>query len=466
MSRDGYDRDRDDVENNMRGRVWENGADRFFRDHENGYSRPSRARELRDRSGTRRRYDKQRGNPATGPVQAIEEKSGEIRGVKDEDQLERDYELLRDGKVDHLLLRSVAGERISPSAQKLIDNLKRDFPNSFTHQIVSRADAREIWALGRQLERGQQLELPGVAEKAREQVREQRGRGRDQVFVKALEARKELAGQRDHHSAQVREQVQQIAERAEAGEPVDNEALAKKHEQLIKKLDKIREAERKNERTLLRSLGIQLSEEQLRTVEQVKEEQRELRRRDVVTDLELIGREVERGRWREISNEHNARVRELGVEHVRAVEQRFVRAGPERDLAIEQARRRAERLLFTPDKTAGLDLDRFHAVRDGRDTGYDPQNRTHTYRRPDMPAVQVEHDARERRLARIARDVEHGLSVDQILTRDVMEVSAAEPGIEAARADAIHRATTSQRRHRQPERDRERGIDRGPERSC
>lgn len=126
MSRDGYDRDRDDVENNMRGRVWENGADRFFRDHENGYSRPSRARELRDRSGTRRRYDKQRGNPATGPVQAIEEKSGEIRGVKDEDQLERDYELLRDSKVDHLLLRSVAGERISPSAQKLIDNLKRE----------------------------------------------------------------------------------------------------------------------------------------------------------------------------------------------------------------------------------------------------------------------------------------------------------------------------------------------------
>src|SRR5690606_98700 len=113
------------------------------------------------------------------------------------------------------------------------------------------------------------------------------------------------------------------------------------------------------------------SENQMRTMEQLKEEQREQRRQDVVRGLEQIGREVERGHWREIADQHNTRVHQLGVEHVRSVEQRYHgREGAGREIAIEQARRQAERLLIAPEKVAGLALERFRAVRDGHEAGY------------------------------------------------------------------------------------------------
>src|SRR5262245_39255149 len=112
MSGDGYDKDRDGNDNNTRGRIWENGTDRHFRDREHGYWKPSREQELPTADETRR-YDKQRGDPRNGPVRAIEDKSGEIGTNKDHSQLKRDYNLIRDGKVEHLLLRSVEGEKIS-----------------------------------------------------------------------------------------------------------------------------------------------------------------------------------------------------------------------------------------------------------------------------------------------------------------------------------------------------------------
>jgi len=80
MSRDGYDRDRDSTENNARGRIWENGTDRYFRDRQRGYLKPSRDHELSTTSGKNRRYDKQRGTVENGPVRAIEDKSGTIGG--------------------------------------------------------------------------------------------------------------------------------------------------------------------------------------------------------------------------------------------------------------------------------------------------------------------------------------------------------------------------------------------------
>ncbi|WP_157172002.1 hypothetical protein [Nocardia higoensis] len=465
MSRDGYDRDRDSFDNNARGRIWENGTDRHYRDRENGYLKPSHEQELHIEVGANRRYDKQRGAVENGPVRAIEDKSGEISGRKDESQLERDYELIKDGKVEHLLLRSVAGERISPKAQGLIAKLQRDFPDKFTHQIVPRADAREVWALGRQLERGQQLELPGIGQQAREQVRDRKDPGQVKAFTKALETGKSLADQRERHREQVHQQLREIADRAEAGKSLAAETLQKQHERLSKRLDSIREAERRNERHLLQSLGLRLSEDRMRTVEQMREEERERRRQDVVRGLEKIGREVEQGYWREIAVEHNARVQQLGIEHVRAVEQRFHgREGLEREIAVEQARRQADRLQITPEKVAGLDLERFRAVRDGQDTGYHFPDKTHTYQRSAMPAVEVEHDAPERRLARMVRDVDRGLSVDQVLMREVLDISSPEPATEAARQTSIHRPPMSQGRYREAERHRERGIDRGPDR--
>ncbi|MEU1547451.1 hypothetical protein [Nocardia sp. NPDC005745] len=178
---DGYSRDRDDFEPNERGRIFENGTDRFFRDRENGYTRGSRKYEFRDRNGRieRIQFDKIKNEHNRSRADSIEEKSGRIEGRKDEKQLRGIRELLDNREINHHTLRSVEGEFISKNAQELIRGLIQDFGDRFTHQIIPRADAREIWARGLQLERGQQLELPGVGEKARQQKaqqREQRGK--------------------------------------------------------------------------------------------------------------------------------------------------------------------------------------------------------------------------------------------------------------------------------------------------
>ncbi|MBF6355264.1 hypothetical protein IU449_12040 [Nocardia higoensis] len=457
---DGYDRDRRSTDNNTRGRVFENGADLFFRDSANGYIKQSGI--LNTHAGAVR-FDKFK--KAHGCIRSIEEKSGRLEGKKDEKQLHAVRVLLENNGNHYHVLRSVEGEHVSKEVRELIEGLQRDFPKQFTHRIVSRAEAREIWALGLQLERGQQLELPGVGRQAREQVRERKDPGRQKAFTKALAAGKSLANQREQHREQVQKQLRGIAERAENGKPLDPGTLEKQHERLTRRLENIREAERRNERALLQSLGLQLSDTPMRTLEQLKEEQREQRRQDVVRGLEQIGREVERGHWREIADQHNTRVHRLGVEYVRSMEQRYHgREGAEREIAIDQARRQAERLLITPEKVAGLDLERFRAVRDGHEAGYNSPNKTHTYQRSGMPAVEVEHDAPERRLARMVHDVDRGLAVDQVLMREVLEVSTFEPATEAVRRDVGHRQSLSRGRHRAAERDRERGIDRGPDR--
>jgi len=464
MPRDGYDRDRSSTENNVRGRIWENGTDRYFHDHERGYTKPSRERELPTKSGKYRRYDKQRGTLEDGPVRAIEDKSGAIGGRKDERQLRRDYELIKDGKVEHLLLRSVVGEPISPMARQWIDKLSRDFPDKFTHQMVPRDEAREVWAIGRQLERGHQLELPGVGELAREQVRERKDPGRRQAFLKALVASTELAKQRHRHREQVRDQVREIEAHASTNSPLDPNPLEKKHERLSKRLETIREAERRHERNLLKALGLRLSEDQMRAVEQLREEDREKNRKDVVAGLGVIGHEVERRHWRQITDQHNARVRQLGIEHLRSVERHYSgRSNYERETAIEQAQRQVTRLLLTPEKTAGLHLERFRAVHEGQETGYDPMSKAFLYQRPSRLPIQVENDAPERRIARMLQDVDRGLSVDQVLTRQALGDGAAEPASEATRRGHLHALPTSRERSREPERERERGVDRGPE---
>jgi len=76
--------------------------------------------------------------------------------------------------------------------------------------------------------------------------------------------------------------------------------------------------------------------------------------------------------------------------------------------------------MITPERTAGLDLEKFRAVRDGREAGYDSAEKTHTYERPDKSAVEVGHDAPEKYLAEMVRDVDQGLSVDHVLTREVL----------------------------------------------
>ncbi|MEU2042149.1 hypothetical protein [Nocardia niwae] len=176
MPGDGYDSDRNGFDNNERGRIFENGADRFFRDRENGYVIHSRTYEV---GQDRLQFDKIKED--RGVTYTIEEKSGRIRGGKDEKQLRAVRELLDKNKNHQHVLRSVQRESISKEAQELIVGLLRDFPDQFTHQVIARADAREIWARGRALEQGQQLELPGVGEKARQQRQQEKAKRQEKI---------------------------------------------------------------------------------------------------------------------------------------------------------------------------------------------------------------------------------------------------------------------------------------------
>ncbi|WP_433662467.1 hypothetical protein ACQPW1_10125 [Nocardia sp. CA-128927] len=194
---DGYDRDRDDFNNNARGRIWENGTDRFYRDRENGYTKPPQSREHWTPEGFRR-YDKEKLNEK-GQILAVEDKSGSMTGENDRRELEKDRFLLERGIIEHLLVRSVQGESVSKECRELLTGLKRDFPDKFTHLEISRSDAREVWAKGLAIERGkgQQLELSGVREKAREGKAQALEKRREKIaeIAKARE-RKERAQQR------------------------------------------------------------------------------------------------------------------------------------------------------------------------------------------------------------------------------------------------------------------------------
>ncbi|WP_157172134.1 hypothetical protein [Nocardia pneumoniae] len=177
---DGYDRDRHNYDNNTRGRIFENGAYRYFRDRENGYVQGSR--KFTTVKG-RIQFDKLKDD--RGKIFSIEEKSGKIEGPKDQKQLEALRVLLDKNPNHQHVLRSVEGEPISKPAQELIAGLIRDFPNQFTHQIIPRHVAREIWAIGLQREAGQQQELPGVGEKARQEKAQELQKRRDEIALLA-----------------------------------------------------------------------------------------------------------------------------------------------------------------------------------------------------------------------------------------------------------------------------------------
>ncbi|MGY2126426.1 hypothetical protein ACW9HJ_33725 [Nocardia gipuzkoensis] len=178
---DEYDRDRERVPNHERGRIFEHGVDRFFRDRENGYVPGLRIYET-----TKGRIRVDHSKDVGSRTFTIEDKSGQIEGQKDKKQLEAMREILKENPNHQHILRSVEGEPVAKDLQKLIDGLVRDFPSQFQHKVISRADAREIWALGLVMERGkgQQLELPGIREKARHEK------------AQALQNRREIIAER------------------------------------------------------------------------------------------------------------------------------------------------------------------------------------------------------------------------------------------------------------------------------
>ncbi|WP_454194563.1 hypothetical protein [Nocardia sp. Marseille-Q1738] len=176
-----YDRDRHNCNNNERGRIFENGAAQYFRDRENGYVQQSRIFRVPNVGNVR--FDKIRDD--RGLIFTIEEKSGRMESKKDKKQLEVVRALLDKGEIQQHVLRTVEGEYRSPEVQKLIDGLVLDFKEKFTHQIIPRHVAREIWAIGLQREAGKQLELPGVREKAGQEKAQELQKRRDKIALLA-----------------------------------------------------------------------------------------------------------------------------------------------------------------------------------------------------------------------------------------------------------------------------------------
>ncbi|MEU6832477.1 hypothetical protein ABZ894_27865 [Nocardia beijingensis] len=225
---DEYERDRGNYKPHERGRIFENGIEAYFKDRERGYLPSSRIYKTPE---GRIQFDHVR--EEQGKTFSIEDKSGRIGGPKDEKQLKALRVLLEIGVVQKHTLRSVEGETVSKECQILINRMKQDFRDRFTHLEISRAEARTIWALGVDLERskqrelperGKQLELPGVAEKAREEKAQELRRQRDKI---AERARARTRAEKFRNMLRFRDGA--TRGRAEAPERVERERQA--HEQ-------------------------------------------------------------------------------------------------------------------------------------------------------------------------------------------------------------------------------------------
>ncbi|WP_433622874.1 hypothetical protein [Nocardia sp. CA-120079] len=336
---DGYDKDRDNVDNNTRGRVFENGTDRFFRDRENGYVQQSRT--YTTRAG-RTEFDKIR--ERDGRTDTIEEKSGRVDTPKDKKQLEVVRAILEKDENHQHILRTVEGEFISKDVQVLLKDLKERFPDQFTHQVISREDAREIWARGLERERSPQLELPGVREQAREQKERQREarqqakerqdrtriaervqRARDREMARSVGSR-ELNEKREHVRADVAEQTRNIAETRQTGHALELEKIREAHTRITKDLADIREIERAKAREMTRSTGLgrEPAQEMERHLEQSHEEQR----KDVTRELGEIGSTIAR----EDDRRHERESVERQREQIREVRERAAREGVPREV--------------------------------------------------------------------------------------------------------------------------------------
>ena len=78
---DGYARDRDKItDNNVRGRIFENGTNEYYRDRQNGYTPQSDKYKVPGVGATT--FDKHKDD--RGRIFTIEEKSGRLEGPKDE----------------------------------------------------------------------------------------------------------------------------------------------------------------------------------------------------------------------------------------------------------------------------------------------------------------------------------------------------------------------------------------------
>ncbi|WP_280314030.1 hypothetical protein [Nocardia wallacei] len=91
-------------------------------------------------------------------VRSRERKSGRVHERETLEQLRRERAALRTGQLTQSGWETVAGEKVPRTVRDELQQMARDFPGRFHHEVISRADALRALELGRSLA-AQQLEL-------------------------------------------------------------------------------------------------------------------------------------------------------------------------------------------------------------------------------------------------------------------------------------------------------------------
>ncbi|QIS06743.1 hypothetical protein F5X71_34525 [Nocardia brasiliensis] len=377
---DEYDKIREDFNPPERGRIFESGTNEVLGDREQGHVRHP---DPRPTSLGPRHYDKERADDH-GKIHALEEKSGQTGSANDLRELKKDRELLAAREIETLTIRTVVGEKMSPKYVRELSKLRDEFKNRVIHIELTRDQARVAFGKGISLEKpSPQLELPGVADVAREQVavdlqkrkgkiatlaqaREtaerfravqkfsqgaERGRkdaerarevretreneqARDRELAKTAETREQIKVKNVELAQAMEDQARDINSAWDSGEAVPVEKVRDAHATLSRDLAEIREAELVQARDDFVASGH--TSEEVRTIESRLEQVREEARREIVKGIDTLGVIVERG-----DNAHTEReTAEQQRERERAAEREAARA---QDAARQAAYERLDR---------------------------------------------------------------------------------------------------------------------------
>jgi hypothetical protein len=181
-----------------------------------------------------RRIDQARVYTERGERAFTEYKSGRVDDTKEtRKQITIDRHLLETGRYHSGAWVTVQGKHIPQEIRALLQQMEQDFKGRFQHIEVSQEMAVQAIDLGKSLELVQQLELPGVGEKARQQ--------RQQEKAKRLEKIAELAKARER--AEKFRKMQQFREAAARGR-ADAPRQAERDRQAREQAERARQAHR------------------------------------------------------------------------------------------------------------------------------------------------------------------------------------------------------------------------------
>ncbi|WP_433624656.1 hypothetical protein [Nocardia sp. CA-120079] len=189
---DEYDRFRRDLSNYEKEFYFELG-----RAHERGETAERgwiRQFEIENREGKRRLDSARTDGRGT---RGVERKSGRVNEREALRQLGVERHALDSGQMTHSAWETVEGETLPDKVREEMQELARDFPGRFQHEIVSRADALRAMRLGQSL-MSQQLELVRVSELVRaDRARKRLEKIREIVRAREPKEREEPTREKD-----------------------------------------------------------------------------------------------------------------------------------------------------------------------------------------------------------------------------------------------------------------------------